>query len=217
MHHSTYEYGIDYIGPDGARRGRELCRLTMHAGGDRTLTARSEVFDSAVLRDVTLRINQAFEPIDAFVRVDVEDQFVGAAFFRFGESCAEVVGHGEREGQFSHRMQFDRRPRSFLTHAVSGDVWHGASVEKSVGASAMLEPICTASPLHNGASCPKLGLWPLRAIYLGEEEITVPAGTFPAEHVRYEEPDGALFLDTWCTADQRRIMLRMYYPPYKSA
>lgn len=217
MRHRTFSYGIDYVGADGRRRGREACRLTMHADGGRTLTARSEIFDSQVLRDVTYRVDRAFLPLDAYVRVDVAGAFKGAAFFRFGAPHSECSGHGAREGEFVQRMAVAAPPRSFISHAVSGDVWHGAGVEKRFGRSELIEPILTASPLHNGASCPMLGRWPLRAVYLGEEEVAVPAGTFRAERIRYEEPDGALFLDTWCTPDERRIMLKMFYPPYDSS
>ena len=45
----------------------------------------------------------------------------------------------------------------------------------------------------------------------------MPAGTFEAEHVRYVEEDGALWLDMWCTNDTDRVMLRMYYPVYDSS
>ncbi len=52
---------------------------------------------------------------------------------------------------------------------------------------------------------------------VGIEEIEVPAGKFEAEHVRYLEEDGALWLDMWCTNDTDRVMLRMYYPVYDSS
>ncbi len=57
----------------------------------------------------------------------------------------------------------------------------------------------------------------MRAEYIGIEEIDVPGGTFEAEHVRYVEEDGSLWLEMWCTNDADRVMLRMYYPVYDSS
>tara|TARA_B110000196_G_C20545196_1_gene386283 strand:+ start:79 stop:303 length:225 start_codon:yes stop_codon:yes gene_type:complete len=62
-----------------------------------------------------------------------------------------------------------------------------------------------------------LGLWPMTAEYIGVETIDVPAGTFEAEHVRYAELDGSLWLEMWCTNDADRVMLKMHYPVYDSS
>ena len=218
MRHRTITYGIDYLASDGRRRGREACALTLHADGGRTLRARSEIFDSEVLRDVTYSVDRAFRPLDAAIRVSVQDRLVGTAWFRFAPAHAECEAWTAAEGRLSQRLELPGRAASFLTHAVAGDVWHGAGIRREHGLGAQpISPLPSASPLHNGASGPYLGFWPLQAHWLGEEEIEVPAGRFRAEHIRYEEPDGRLFLDTWCTADEARIMLRMYYPPYESS
>lgn len=218
MQHRTTEFRIDYLAADGRKRGQEHCVLTTHRDGTRTLRARSEIFDSEVLRDVVYTVTEGFQPVDAMIRVSVRDRFVGAGWFRFMDDGAECETYTAAEGRLSQSMSLPRRAASFLTHAVAGDVWHGAVIrrEERLGAQ-VIEPLLSASPLHNGSSGPLLGFWPLRAHYLGHEEIEVPAGRFQAEHIRYEELDGRLFLETWCTADADRIMLRMYYPPYDSS
>lgn len=218
MKHITTEYAIDYLGADGGKRGQEFCTLTSHGNGHRTLRARSEIFDSEVLRDVTYTVDAAFRPVDALLRVSVRDRFTGVGWFRFEADRAECEAHTAAEGRISQRMRLDRPAASFLTHAVAADVWHGAGIRRESGLGAQpIAPLLSSSPLHNGASGPMLGMWPLQAHFLGREAIEGPAGRFEAEHIRYEEPDGSLFLDTWCTADERRIMLRMYYPPYESS
>jgi hypothetical protein len=216
--HRIVEYAIDYLGEDGRRRGQETCTLSVHADGRRTLRARSEIFDSEVLRDVVQTVDREFRPVDALVRVSVKDRTVGTAFFRFEADHAECEAFTSAEGRLSQRLPLPRRAVSFISHAVSGDVWHGAGIERTDGIGPQpLEPVLSCSPLHNGASGPSLVRWPLRAHWLGTETIEVPAGRFLAEHIRYEEPNGDLFLDTWCTADGDRIMLRMFYPPYRSS
>lgn len=218
MPHRALSYTVDYLAADGRRRGTEACHVTVHADGTRTQRARSEIFDSRVLRDVVLTVDAAYRPVDALVRVRVDERTVGAGFFRFGDGFAECEAHTAREGRISQRMQVAGRPASFISHAVTGDVFHGASIARDRGADPQdLPTILSCSPLHNGASGPFLVPWPLRAAYLGVEEVEVPAGRFRAERIRYEEPTGELFLDTWCTDDGDRVMLRMHYPPYDSS
>lgn len=55
----------------------------------------------------------------------------------------------------------------------------------------------------------------MTAEYVGIETIEVPAGSFEAEHVRYVELDGSLWVEMWCTNDADRVMLKMYYPVYE--
>ena len=218
MQHETIDFTIDYLGADGNKRGQETCTLTTHQGGRRTLRARAEIFDSEVLRDVVYTVEADFRPVDALIRVSLRDQFVGTALFLFSETAAECEAFTAADGRLSQRLELSEPAVSFLTHAVSADVWHGASIQKQVGAGAQqLSSILSSSPLHNGSSGPSLGRWPLQAHFLGHGRIETPAGSFDAEHIRYEEPTGELFLDTWCTADANRIMLRMYYPPCNSS
>jgi hypothetical protein len=218
MKHSATDYAIDYFGKDGRKRGQEFCTLTSHGNGHRTLRARSEIFDAEVLRDVVYTVDAAFRPVDALMRVTVRDAFAGVGWFRFMPDAAECETWTREAGRLSQRMTLDRPAASFLSHAVAADVWHGAAIRKEPGLGPQpISPLLSSSPLHNGASGPMLGTWPLQAHFLGLETIDVPAGRFEAEHIRYEEPDGSLFLETWCTADAERIMLRMYYPPYESS
>ncbi len=218
MQHRTIDYAIDYLAADGRKRGQEFCTLTTHHDGSRTMRARSEIFDSEVLRDVVYTVDAGFRPIDAMIRVSLRDKFVGAAWFRFTDSMAECETYTAAEGRMSQRMDLTARPASFLTHAVTCDVWHAAGIQKVEGLGAQAIPsILSSSPLHNGSSGPSLGRWPLQAHFLGIEWIETPCGRFEAEHIRYEEPTGELFLETWCTADSNRIMLKMYYPPYDSS
>ena len=143
---------------------------------------------------------------------------MGTALFLFHHDGAECESHTAEHGRRSQRLDLPAPATSFLTHAVAADVWHGAGIDKRVDVGAQSIPaILSSSPLHNGSSGPSLGTWPLQAHFLGHGPIETPAGVFQAEHIRYEEPTGELFLDTWCTADTDRIMLRMYYPPYQSS
>jgi hypothetical protein len=218
MRHRTLRYAVDYVAANGARRGQEEAHVTVHGDGTRTLRARSEIFDSEVLRDVVYTVDAAWRPLDALIRVRQQDRFVGVGMFRFTDREAECESFTEVTARASQRMALTDHPASFISHAVTADVWHGAGIRRDPAAGAQpLPSLLTCSPLHNGASGPMLARWPLQAHFLGIEPMDTPAGTFEAEHIRYEEPNGDLFLDTWCSADGDRIMLRMFYPPYNSS
>lgn len=218
MQHRTLSYNIDYLTADGTKRGQEPCFVTVHVDGRRTIRARSEIFDTNILRDVIYTVDENYLPVDAFIRVTVEDNLVGSTWFRFHGNTAECEGFTAAEGRISQRLDLSKPAPSFITHAVATDVWHCANIKKdqSLGAQ-RIDTVPGCSPLPNGASGPMLGYWSKRAEYVGIEEIEVPAGKFEAEHVRYVEDDGALWLDMWCTNDTDRVMLRMYYPVYDSS
>ena len=218
MQHRIIDYRIDYLAADGRKRGQEFCTLSTHHDGSRTLRSRSEIFEAEVLRDVVYTVNAGFRPIDALIRVRVKDQFVGSGWFRFSETMAECESFTAAEGRNSQRLELAGPAISFISHAVASDVWHGASIKTEAGLGAqIIGTMLTSSPMHNGSTGPLLGQWPLQAHYLGREDVDTPAGRFEADHIRYEELTGELFLDTWCTADGNRVMLKMYYPPYNSS
>lgn len=218
MKHRELRYDIDYLTADGTKRGQEPCTVTVHSDGQRTIRARSEIFDTEIVRDVTYTVGADFRPIDCFIRVRQWDEVIGSTWFRFDGTMAECEGFTANEGRISQRFDFDKPPESFITHAVSTDVWHCTNIEKDAGLGRQLiAPIPSCSPLANGASGPMLGLWPMTAEYIGNEAIEVPAGRFESEHVRYVELDGSLWLEMWCTNDPDRVMLKMFYPVYESS
>lgn len=218
MKHRELRYDIDYITADGAKRGQEPCTVTVHSDGQRTIRARSEIFDTEIVRDVVYTVDATFRPVDCFIRVRQYEKVIGSTWFSFDGSTAECQGLTANEGRIAQRFDLAAVPESFITHAVSTDVWHCANIKKDPNLGLQLiDPIPSCSPLANGASGPMLGLWPMTAEYIGVETIDVPAGSFEAEHVRYVELDGSLWLEMWCTNDADRVMLKMHYPVYDSS
>ena len=192
--------------------------MTVHSDGQRTIRARSEIFDTEIVRDVVYTVDAGFQPVDCFIRVRQYEKVIGSTWFCFDGAMAECQGLTANEGRIAQRFELAVAPKSFITHAVSTDVWHCANIKKDPALGLQLiDPIPSCSPLANGASGPMLGLWPMTAEYIGVETIDVPAGTFEAEHVRYVELDGSLWLDMWCTNDADRVMLKMHYPVYDSS
>ena len=69
MKHRELRYDIDYLTADGTKRGQEPCTVTVHSDGQRTIRARSEIFDTEIVRDVVYTVDAGFRPVDCFIRV----------------------------------------------------------------------------------------------------------------------------------------------------
>ena len=116
-----------YIGDEVGERGREWFDVTVEPDGTRTLRAKCEIDGSVVhnfrvLRDVTFTLDGNCRPLDAFVRITVNDKFMGSSWFRFGEHEVECEGFTVNEGRISQKVPVARWPRSFGSHPVVCDI-----------------------------------------------------------------------------------------------
>jgi hypothetical protein len=227
MPHRTIRGRILYTsrkrGREGAQRGDERFTITHHADGTRTLRATCEIWDPPpVLRDVTLTLGADYAPRDAFVRLTVDDRFVGSAWFLFGEHEASCEGHTRTEGRFSQRLSLAQRAPAFGAHPIQSDAW----LTRLVPDRPTTQPVPRQTRIllpsvdHRGATGPMLATHPGVTIqFVGRESIEVPAGRFEALHYRFIEgsedetvsrnaPGEHPPYDLWCTADDDRILLR---------
>ena len=70
-------------------RGREHFHVDVHHDGKRTITAHCEIADRpSVMRDSTYSIDEDWNPKDCFVRLSVDDDFMGSGCFGFGAALA---------------------------------------------------------------------------------------------------------------------------------
>ena len=75
------------------------------------------------------------------------------------------------------------------------------------------ENLFLTSPDHRGATGPMFFVTAFSLVYVGEEKISVGAGTFQARHFQVSGTAGNLPeehppYDVWCTADDDYILLR---------
>ncbi|MCS6947836.1 MAG: DUF3108 domain-containing protein [Steroidobacteraceae bacterium] len=215
-------YSSDQPARRGQERGREYFTITVHRDGRRTLRAYTEIDDAPnVLRDVVLSLGPDWRPQDCFVRVSVGDRTLGSSWFRFTAEQAECEGVTATEGRISQRMALARPLRGFGTHPIQGDAFLTRIVDISAGPREDLyDDVLMCSLDHRGATGPMLMRHPLgvRLAYLGQERITVAAGTFDALHFRFaetaddtmetrNEPGKHPPYDLWCTADGEYVFL----------
>lgn len=213
---------------DGVERGRETFTITEHPDGQRTLDAHCEIDDAPnVLRNVVLTKDADWNTRDAFVRLSVGDKFVGSSWFYFFDDHAECEGVLAGQGRISERVDYEKPPMMFGTHPIQGDAWHLQKIDRSNGPCVVtLDRFLMSSLDHRGATGPSL-IWHDAGYtieYVGEERITVGAGTFDALHFcygdRHSQDDGSNVpgahppYEVWTTSDGSFIMLKSFVRGY---
>lgn len=171
---------------EGRERGRELFTITKHGDGRRTLRAHCQIDDAPnVMRDVTLTVDKDWIAREAYVRLAVGDQTLGTTWYRFEDTFAECEGYLAESGRFSDRVEYENPGDLFGTHPIQGDAWHVNSIDRSQGPTTKIfDRFLMTSLDHRGATGPEL-VWHepgMKVEYVGEERITVAAGTFDALH-----------------------------------
>lgn len=213
-HHST-RGKILYL-RHGEEIGREWFTVTKHGDGARTFRAMCEMDDHQVLRDVTYSVGPKWQPLDCFVRLTIHDRFVGSSWFRFDDRGGECEGFTMNEGRISQRIDVGHRPPSFGAHPIICDIWHLSQFDRAGPARQTSRNIMLSSPQPDGGSGPMLACHDLTMEHFGETELTVPAGTFRADHFAFVlgDPHPANE-ELWCLGEDL-IPLKIAYPIYDS-
>jgi len=221
-------YTSNKPGRENAERGRENFTITKHRDGRRTLRAHAEIDDAPnVLRDVTLTLDKDWITRDAFVRLSVGDETFGSSWFRFEDTYAECEGYLSETGRISERIEYEQPVELFGTHPIQGDAWHLNSIDISNGPCVKIFDRFLMSSLdHRGATGPSL-VWHdegMKVEFVGQEQITVGAGTFDALHFCYgergSEEQGSNETnehppyEVWTTADGDYILLKPFVTGY---
>jgi hypothetical protein len=195
-------------------RGREYFMINVHADGKRTCIAHCEIDDRpSVMRDITYSLDEHWHPTDCFVRLTVDDQFMGTGWFRFGDDYAECETYTATDGRVSQRMATNGRLQTFQNHAIACDSWHLRlfDLNKGPGVQA-IDEMLLSSPDHRGATGPMLFRIGMGIEYVGEETVEVEAGRFDALHFRFVSTPGLPQehppYDVWCSNDDDYILLR---------
>jgi hypothetical protein len=230
MEHHTVRGRLVYTSKKAEKldqvRGGETFVITSHVDGARTLRAHCSIDEDSprVLRDVTLSYNPDWSPKDGFVRLTVDEKFVGSSWYRFTPTLAECEGYTEQEGRFSTRFELDEPVRLFGTHPIQADAILTQGYDLAKGGQQEVGPIMMCSFHHRGADGPVL-LKRERGVtlnFLGKETVTVIAGTFEALHFSFGKTTDDAYMGkdihppyhVWVTADGDYVMLKAYVTGY---
>jgi hypothetical protein len=193
-------------------RGQERFTVSAHGDGCRILRAMSEIYETRVLRDVSMRIGPDGCPRDAFVRLTVADRFRGAGWFCFDETEAQGEALHAPATRVSQRVRIDGRIRSFGTHPIMGDGWHAFLFDMQGPRRQHFDRLMISSYAFDGSTGPELLPVAFGLELVGIEDVTVAAGRFRCRHFRFllggTEFDDHPPYDTWVTDDGDNVTVR---------
>jgi hypothetical protein len=209
-------------------RGGETFVITKHVDGRRTLRAHCAIDENSprVLRDVIVSVDKDWYPTDAFVRLTVDEAFVGSSWYRFTPDFVECEGYTEIEGRISQRIEGAERARLFVTHPIQSDAYLVQAYDLSQGPGEQrIKGMVACSLHHRGATGPTLMRSKKEDFfvrYLGKETIQVVAGEFEAHHFQIGESNVDDYLGTenhppynvWTSTDGNYVMLKAHVTGY---
>jgi hypothetical protein len=197
-------------------RGREYFTLTQQADGIDVLLAHCEIDDEPnVIRDVSIAMRHVDSaPIDCSVRLTVGNKFEGSGWMRFDDGIAECETYNQRDGRINQKIETTAPVKWLQSHPIVGDALLMKLYDLGKGPGiAAYEDLFLTSPDHRGATGPMFFITGFSLVYVGDEEVTVAAGTFQARHFQVTGTAGNLPeehppYDVWCTADDDYILLK---------
>jgi len=218
MKHKTIRGYIRYTSKksEHLERGREFFTLTTQSDSTVLMQAHCEIDDEPnVIRDVVHAMNPDGSPIDCSVRLTVGDTYEGTGWFRFDKHHADCEMHNRKDGRISQRIETKGKIPWLQSHPIVGDglLMKLYDLSKGMGKQ-MIEDFMLTSPDHRGATGPMLFKMTKMSIeYLGEEEITIAAGTFKSRHFAIGDTAGSLLQEhppyhVWVTADDDYLFLK---------
>lgn len=198
--HRSYQGKILYLTDGVGETGREWFHVTIQPDGKRTMRATCEMDEDRLLRDVVLTVDEAWYPVDAFVRLSIAEKLVGSSWFHFTEQTAECQGFTTQEGRIDQHFSTPGRIGFFGAHQLHGDAWACATIERDQNRAPSTDDLnFSSSLLPNGGSGPILVPTPNDFIskkYIGKERLQVPAGSFDTQHFQFSVADSPP-IDVW--------------------
>jgi hypothetical protein len=199
-------------------RGRETFVYTRHSDGKLTLRAHCEIDEPAptVMRDIVHSLDANDRPLDCFVRLTVGDAFMGAGLFLMSEDAIECESYGPSIGRVSQRTKIEGGYDIFGTHPIQADAYSTRIMDVSKGPHKRKLRCFLPSGDHRGATPPLIAEGHIALEYLGDETVTVAAGTFDCHKFRFSDEDAGFVskdgahptYDVWVTADQDSIFVK---------
>jgi hypothetical protein len=167
----------------GKVTGGETWNVTVHPDGSRTVNATDHADPIGHMYTVVMRVGADFQPREAFVQNWSNGVFRNASLFLVKDGVIDVT---TRFAETISRETVKIPERfSFIPHPLATNVWPGWYYDKVKGGIQTITvydiAAGTKGPMRSG-QVKTHGLE-----YLGQEDVTVPAGTFPCDHFRIDD------------------------------
>jgi hypothetical protein len=202
-------------------RGREWFAFTHHGDGSVIMRAQCEIEEPAptVLRDIVLAIGPDGKPRHLHVHLTVGDAFMGSGWFNAshheGGGTIECESFGPSIGRLSQKLDYQGALDGFGTHPIVGDAYLTRCLDISGGPTRRTVRCFLPSPDHRGATPPMIAEVKIDLAYLGDETVTVTAGTFDCRRFAFIDASDAGMggkphphYEMWVTADDDAIFVQ---------
>jgi hypothetical protein len=225
MQHRTVSGTIRYTSkkPEilDQERGSEWFSFTHHGDGSVIFRARCEIEEPAptVLRDIIYHLDSDGVPQNLHVHLTVGDRFMGSGWISHEPSenggTLTCESTGPDIGRLSQSLNYQGKIEGFGTHPIAGDGFTTRCMDVSKGPHRRQIRVFLPSPDHRGATPPMLAEVNIGLEYVGDETVTVEAGTFACHHFRFVDDEGPGMggvphphYDMWVTADDDHIFVK---------
>jgi hypothetical protein len=183
--------------------------VTTNPDGSRTAQTMSRFPGCSVVRHVTQTVAPDFTPIDGFVRLFVDNVFKGALVRRVeGDKLVSIRLPAGGEAVDLDTFDLDGPDMVLGYHPTTAEGWKLMKLDRSMAGPQTLR-LFTVSMTWNGHTLDHGKKGEMSVEYMGEEDITTPAGTFACHHYVWHtgaHMDGDLQL--WLTGSNS-IVARM--------
>ena len=178
-------------------RGTEEWRIFVHPDGSRTMILSKDFVAANALQIMTAHVDQDFRPIDVFATYWVPDGYRGSIRVALDGSKLRAVSEAPTGSNTEEISVPDEV--SVVTHGESMNGWYLAQGERDAEGTHKAT-YYILGPTRDGSDMVRGSLGPATFQYLGEETITVPAGTFETE--RYLLTN----IEMWITGEDRILV-----------
>ena len=199
--HSFYE-------EDGTTlRGQEHFRMIAHADGSRTMMLSKNMFDSDRQHNITMRVDPQFRPIEAYGSYWYPEGLKGSVRVIVDGDSLQATSWGP-VGRTEHEVSVPPA-LAVVTHGEGLNAWSASVLDPEddqpgVSEREMARTSYFISPTREGDG-PVLGkVVPATLTRVGEETVTVPAGTFDTIHYRTG------MLDIWAIKGDRVLAKQIF-------
>ncbi len=165
----------------GEVRGEEQFHITAHPDGSRTVMAVSRYGPRDIQRHSLYRIDAALRPVEAAIQYWIEGTWRASGTLTATDTHVTVQSRGP-QGDAAHTLETSG-PFAVLPHQLAPDAWRVLLYDKSAGGVQELS-VYDPAPLADGPDGMLGKMTSHKAEYIGQERLTVPAGTFDCDHFR---------------------------------
>lgn len=196
-------------------RGREWFAFTHHADGAATMRAQCEIEEPepTVLRDVILSLGPDGRCRNLHVHLVVGDRPMGSGWFDVADGVVACESSGPTIGRLSQRVPIAEPFDGFGTHPIAGDGYLTKCMDVGRGPHRRTIRVHVPSPDHRGATPPMVGTVEIDLEYLGDETVTVAAGTFACRRFAFIDTMAMggrqhPHYELWVTADADSVFVQ---------